>query len=177
MLGFIGGSRFVVHAILTRPVRGLRPRAGARDVLIVGAGDGGQLVLREIVRNAALRYRPVGFADDDPRKRRMRLHGGLKVLGTTDELPRILDETEPQEVIIAIPSAPGTLRARVVGACRDRGIAVRTLPTVFELLQSGDGLMRQVREVQVEDVLGREPVRMELDRVGSYLTSEVVLVR
>ena len=96
---------------------------------------------------------------------------GVKVLGTTDAArPRILDEAEPDEVIIAIPSAPGTLRARVVRACRERGIPVRTLPTVFELLQAGGrDVVRQVREVQVEDVLGREPVRMELDRVGAYL--------
>ena len=95
---------------------------------------------------------------------------GVKVLGATDDLPRILDEAETDEVIIAIPSAPGTLRARVVSACRDRGIPVRTLPTVFELLQTGGGdVVRQVREVRVEDVLGREPVRMELERVGAYL--------
>ena len=145
-------------------------------MLIVGAGDGGQLVLREILRNPELGYRPVGFADDDPRKRGLRLEGGVRVLGRTDELPRILDEAEPDEVMIAIPSAPGTLRARVVTACRERGIPVRTLPTVFELLQTGGDVMRQVRELQVEDVLGREPVRMELERVGAYLTGEVVMV-
>src|SRR6202011_5744391 len=89
---------------------------------------------------------------------------------------RILDEAEPDEVIIAIPSAPGTLRADVVRACRERGIAVRMLPTVFELLQGGPNYVSQVREVRVEDVLGREPVVMELDRVGSYLNGAVVLV-
>ena len=104
-------------------------------MLIVGAGDGGRLVLREIVRNPDLGLSPVGFVDDDPTKHRMRIDG-VRVLGRTDELPRILDEAEPDEVTIAIPSAPGTLRARVVSACRARGIPVRTLPTVFELLQT-----------------------------------------
>ena len=81
-------------------------------------------------------------------------------------------------MIIAIPSAPGSTRARVVRECRLRGIPVRTLPTVFELLQtSGTGtLARQMREVRVEDVLGREPVQMELERVGAYLAGETVLV-
>jgi FlaA1/EpsC-like NDP-sugar epimerase len=88
----------------------------------------------------------------------------------------VLDGAEPDEVIIAIPSAPGELRQRVVTACRDRDIPVRTLPTVFELLSGGLNLMRQVRAVQVEDVLGREPMRLEIDRVGSYLAGEVVLV-
>ncbi|HLM48959.1 MAG TPA: nucleoside-diphosphate sugar epimerase/dehydratase [Solirubrobacteraceae bacterium] len=171
-----GGARFAVRALLERPLLGFRPRHDARDVLIVGAGDGGRLVLREILRNPALRYRPVGFADDDPAKRGSRVEGGLKVLGATDELARILDETQPEEVIIAIPSAPGTLRARVVTACRARGIPVRTLPTVFELLQTGGAMVRQVREVRVEDVLGREPVRMELERVGAYLAGQVVMV-
>jgi FlaA1/EpsC-like NDP-sugar epimerase len=113
--------------------------------------------------------------DDDPRKQGMRV-AGHKVLGTTSDLPRVLDDTEPDEVIIAIPSAPGILRQRVVTACRERGIPVRTLPTTFELLSGGVNLMRQVREVRVEDVLGREPVRVEIDRVGAYLRGRVVLV-
>ena len=103
------------------------------------------------------------------------------MLGTTstEDLNRILDDTEPDEVVIAMPSAPGTLRARVVVACRERGIPVRTTPTVFELLREGSGHMRvtrQLREVRVEDMLGREPVRMELQRVGAYLAGQVVMV-
>jgi FlaA1/EpsC-like NDP-sugar epimerase len=175
-VAFTCGVRLLVSEVFERPVRGFTPKRGARDVLIVGAGDGGRLVLREMVRNPALGYRPVGFADDDPRKRGLRLDHGLRVLGGTDELPRILDEVEPEEVIIAIPSAPGTLRARVVTACRARGIPIRTLPTVFELLAGGANVMRQMRDLKVEDVLGREPVRVELERVGAYLSGQVVMV-
>jgi FlaA1/EpsC-like NDP-sugar epimerase len=98
------------------------------------------------------------------------------VLGSTEELPRVLEDVEPDEVLIAVPSAPGTMRARVVRACRARGVPVRTMPTVFELLQNGGRLMRQVREVRVEDVLGREPVRMEIELVGSYLSGRRVMV-
>jgi len=175
-LVFVGGSRFVARTVYERPLSGFRPQPNARRVLIIGAGDGGRLVLREIVRNPDLGLSPVGFVDDDPTKHRMRIDG-VRVLGRTDELARILDEAEPDEVTIAIPSAPGTLRARVVSACRARGIAVRTLPTVFELLQTGTGnVVRQARPVEVEDILGREPVRMELDRVGRYLQNEVVMV-
>ena len=173
--------RFVVHLAFEGRKRGLRMVKGARDVLVVGGGDGGRLLVRELVRNPMLRLRPVGFLDDDPRKRGMKDEHGLKVLGTTSDadLARVLDNVEPDEVIIAIPSAPGTLRARVVRACRERGIPVRTLPTVFELLQSETGgmqVMRQLRELSIEDILGREPVRMELERVGAYLTGQVVLV-
>jgi FlaA1/EpsC-like NDP-sugar epimerase len=176
MLVFIGGSRFVVHALYERPLSGFRARRDARSVLIVGAGDGGRLLLREIMRNPQLGFRPVGFVDDDPRKQRARIDRGLSVLGTTEELRSVLEDVEPDEVLIAIPSAPGTMRARVVAACRERGVPVRTMPTVFELLQDGGRVLRQVRNVEVEDMLGREPVRMDIDRVGGYLTGRVVLV-
>src|SRR5215218_10099373 len=176
MLVFIGGSRFAVHMLYERPLRGFRAPRDARSVIIVGAGDGGRLLLREILRNPELGYRPVGFVDDDPRKQRARIDRGLSVLGTTADLPRVLEDVEPDEVLIAVPSAPGTMRARVVAACRDRGVPVRTMPTVFELLQTERRLLRQVRPIKVEDMLGREPVRMDLDRVGGYLTGRVVLV-
>ncbi len=144
------------------------------DVLVVGAGSGGQMVVRELRLNPEL-GNPVGFVDDDQRKRGMRLLG-LKVLGDTDDLGAILEKEKPAEVVIAIPSAPGAVRGKVVSECRERGIRVRTLPTVFELLRGGVQLTRQLREVQVEDVLGRDPVVMELDRVGGYLKDKIVLV-
>jgi FlaA1/EpsC-like NDP-sugar epimerase len=174
-LAFITGSRFVVRGLFERPARGPLLERAAREVLIVGAGNGGQQVAGELRRNPGLQSAPIGYVDDDPRKQGMRV-GGHKVLGTTSDLPRVLDDTEPDEVIIAIPSAPGILRQRVVTACRERGIPVRTLPTTFELLSGGVNLMRQVREVRVEDVLGRDPVRVEIDRVGAYLRGRVVLV-
>jgi len=173
---FLAGSRFIVHLLYERPRLGARPRRNARTVLIVGAGDGGRLLLRELLRNPDLNLRPVGFVDDDPRKQRLSVDRGLRVLGTTEDLPEVLDDVEPAEVLIAIPSASGALRSRVVRACRERGVPVRTMPTVFELLQTGGQLMRQVREVRVEDVLGREPVRMEIERVGAYLADRCVMV-
>ena len=181
MLALLGGARFAVHLAVEGRVRTFAVGKGARDVLIVGGGQGGQLVVRELVRNPQIRMRPVGFIDDDPRRRGLKDEHGLKVLGTTqtDDFSRVLDEVEPDQVIIAIPSAPGTLRARVVAACRQRAIPVQTMPTVFELLQDGSGQMqvaRQLREVRVEDVLGREPVLMELERVGAYLAGQVVMV-
>ncbi len=180
-LALLVAVRFAVHLVREGRVYSFHSIKGARDVLIVGGGDGGRLVVRELIRNPQLRLRPVGFIDDDPRKRRLKDEHGLRVLGTTasGDFERALDEVEPDEVVIAIPSAPGTLRARVVTACRKRGIPVRTLPTVFELLQDGAGqmrIMRQLREIRVEDILGREPVRMELERAGAYMVGQVVLV-
>jgi FlaA1/EpsC-like NDP-sugar epimerase len=177
-LVFLVGVRALARSVYERrPLAAFRsPRRDQRAVLIVGAGEGGRLVAREIMRNRELGLVPVGFLDDDPAKRRMRIEG-LRVRGNTEgDLARILDEADPDEVIIAIPSAPGSTRARIVRECRTRGIPVRTLPTVFELLQTRGALARQVREVRVEDVLGREPVHMELERVGAYLGGETVLV-
>ena len=176
-LVFLVGVRAIARSVYERrPLAAFRGGKGARAVLIAGAGEGGRMVAREIMRNRELGLVPVGYVDDDPAKKRLRIEG-LRVRGNTEgDLPRILDEAEPDEVIIAIPSAPGSTRARIVRECRERAIPVRTLPTVFELLQTRGALARQMREVRVEDVLGREPVHMELERVGAYLSGQVVLV-
>jgi len=169
----VAGARLTVRLIVERPTRGARlPK---HEVLVIGAGSGGQMVVRELQLNPALGATAIGFVDDDPRKRGMRMLG-LKVLGSTKQIEQILDETKPDEVVIAIPSAPGTLRARIVAACRDRETPIRTLPTVFELLRGGVQLNKQLREVRVEDVLGREPIVREIDRVGAYLQDKIVLV-
>src|SRR5919106_2102799 len=119
-----GGARLARRSLAERPGRVAQRRRG-RDVLVVGAGSGGQMVVRELQLNPNLGARAIGFVDDDPRKRGMRMLG-LKVLGSTKQIDKILDETNPDEVVIAIPSAPGNLRGRIVAACRDREITVRT---------------------------------------------------
>jgi FlaA1/EpsC-like NDP-sugar epimerase len=172
-LMLITGARLAVRLIVERPSRS--GRLPKHEVLVIGAGSGGQMVVRELQLNPELGATAIGFVDDDPRKRGMRMLG-LKVLGSTKKIAAILDETKPDEVVIAIPSAPGTLRAKVVAACREREIGVRTLPTVFELLRGGVQLNKQLREVRVEDVLGRDPIVRELDRVGAYLRDRIVLV-
>ena len=174
-LALVGGARFLVRAVVERPMRQPLVQTADTEVLVVGAGNGGQQVALELRRNPELSSAVLGFVDDDPRKKGM-LVAGYRVFGTTDDLPRILDDTKPDEVVIAIPSAPGELRLKVVTACRERDIPVRTLPTVFELLSRGSNLLRQVREVKVEDVLGREPVRAEIETVGAYLRDRVVAV-
>ena len=175
-LALVGGVRFLVRAFYERPLRGFKPVKGARRVLIVGAGDGGQLVLREILRNPSLGLNPVGFVDDDPLKRGLRFDG-VRVLGPTVGARRA-SSTRPSPT--RSPSRSRRLPARCARRSSpppaERGIPVRTLPTVFELLLHGGDVVRQARQVQVEDILGREPVRMEIDRVGAYLNNEVVMI-
>ena len=173
-LMLIAGVRLGTRLLKERPERGSRIPRG-REMLVVGAGQGGQMVVRELKLNPNLGETAIGFVDDNPGMTGMKIQG-ISVLGTTDQIESILDETEPDGVVIAIPSAPGALRGKVVAACRERQIPVRTLPTVFELLRGGVQLSQQLREVKVEDVLGRDPVVVELERVGAYLEDQVVLV-
>jgi FlaA1/EpsC-like NDP-sugar epimerase len=173
-LAFITGVRLLARTLIERPGRG-RFVARGREALIVGAGDAGQLIIREMLKTPRLGYTPIGLVDDDPRKRNMRLHG-VRVLGTTDQLPRLLVDNRPDEVIIAIPSGAGEVRQNVVNACRDAGVPVKTLPGVHELITGDLSLSRQLREVQVEDVLGREAVELDIPSIASYITGSTVLV-
>jgi FlaA1/EpsC-like NDP-sugar epimerase len=174
LLALITGARLLARTFIERPGRsGLIARG--KEALIVGAGDAGQLIIKEMLKNRALGYTPIGLVDDDTRKSNLRLHG-VRVLGTTADLPHILSDNRPDEVIIAIPSAAGETRQVIVNACRDAGVPVKTLPAVHELITGDLYLARQLREVQVEDVLGREAVELDVASIASYLTGETVLV-
>jgi FlaA1/EpsC-like NDP-sugar epimerase len=132
-------------------------------------------MVREMQRNRQLHYTPIGFVDDDPRKRRMRIVD-VKVLGTTDDLPHLLRDNRPDEVLIAIPSAPGSVRQHIVESCRAANVPVKTLPGLHELISGDLNLAGQIRPVQVEDVLGRQQVEVDLGLVSSYVKDRVVLV-
>ena len=173
-LVLIGGARFVVRSLVERPARTTDLVARGREVLIVGAGDAGVTLLREMKRNRSLGYVPVGIIDDDPRKKRLRVQG-TRVLGTRDELREILHERRVDEVVIAMPSAPGRVRQEVLEACRSAGVSCKTLPGLLELI-SGEVTVQQLREVRVEDLLGRAPVEVDFARVARYLTGRAVLV-
>lgn len=167
----VGGARFVVRSIIERPGQDADK---AREVLICGAGESGVILLREMTRNRSLGYHPVGLIDDDPRKRRMRLHG-TRVRGTRADLPRLLRELHVDEVIIAMPSAPGRVRNEIVETCRAAGIPCTTLPGLDEMI-TGEVTVSLLREVRVEDVLGRAPVETDFARVARYLNGRSVLV-
>jgi FlaA1/EpsC-like NDP-sugar epimerase len=172
-LAFVAGSRLLARTLMERPSGGLVARG--REVIVVGAGDAGDAVIKEMHRSRHLAYTPIGLIDDDPRKKNFRLHG-VRVLGTIEDLPHVLRDNRPDELIIAMPTAPGETRRRVVEMARKAGVPVKTLPGLFELILGDVNLTGQIRPVQVEDVLGREPVEVDLAAIGSYLRGETVLV-
>src|SRR5207302_6885833 len=174
LLAFVAGTRLLARSLIERPGAASLVARG-REVVIAGAGDAAQLVIREMQRAPGLGYTPIGLVDDDPRKKNLRLHG-VRVLGTTDELAQILRENRPDEVLIAIPSASGEERRRIVEVARDAGIPVKTLPGLYELISGDVNLTGQIRPVEVQDVLGREPVEVDLVEIASYLAGETVLV-
>ncbi len=174
LLAFVAGARMLARTLMERPTaRGLVARG--KEVIVVGAGDAAQLIVKEMLRSPSLGYTPIGFVDDDPRKKNLRLHN-VRVLGTTLELPRLLHDNRPDEVLIAIPSASGEVRQRVVDITRKTSVPVKTLPGIYELISGEADLAGQIRPVQVEDVLGREPVEVDLPAVAAYLADATVLV-
>jgi FlaA1/EpsC-like NDP-sugar epimerase len=173
LLAFVAGSRLLARTVMERPKSGLVARG--KEVLIVGAGDAGQLILRELQRSKVLDYTPIGLVDDNPRWRGNRLHG-VRVLGATSDLRTILRNNRPDEVLIAIPSAPGEVRQRVVEIAREENVPVKTLPGLYELLRGDLDLAGQIRPVQVEDLLGRQPVDVDFGAIASYLQGQTVLV-
>ncbi len=173
-LAFIAGTRLLARTLIERPSGGLVARG--KEVIVVGAGDAGDSIIRELLRNRALGYTPIGLVDDDPRKKNLRMHG-VRVLGTTDDLPHVIRDNKPDEILIAMPSAGGVARQKVVEIARANRVPVKTLPALYEIFsEDDDPLAPHLRPVEVEDVLGREPVEVDLDAIAAYLRDETVLV-
>ena len=171
-LVLIGGSRFALRILAEQSGT---PRNGAgRKVLIVGAGDAGALVVRELQKNSQLNLSPVGFLDDDLAKQKQQIHG-VQVIGRLSELAQVLDSHRVDEVVIAIPSAPGSVIRQVSNICRLKGMSYRTMPGIYELI-GGKVSVNRLREVDITDLLRREPARVDDRLVGTSLSGKRVLV-
>lgn len=149
------------------------PRQPTIRALIIGAGEAGNLLVREMVRFPT-GYRPVGFLDDDPAKEGARIHG-VRVLGRVRDLARIAGEYRADEIIIAIPSAgPKELRG-LISQCERSGLRFKVLPGILEVL-AGDVRVGQLRDVRIEDLLGRDPIELELPELAEDLRGRSVLI-
>ena len=145
-----------------------------RRVLIIGAGDSGALMARQILAHPELKMLPVAFLDDNPRLHGLRVHG-VAVLGGIDDIPKVIEDVQANEVLISMPSASGGQTRRAVERVMELGLHVRIVPSIAQLVQ-GTSILDSVREVEVTDLLGREPVQIDQDAVSKLILGERVLV-
>lgn len=171
-LVLIGGSRFALRLLSEQSHA---PRDGkAKRALIIGAGDAGALVVRELQKSSQLNLVPIGFLDDDPAKQNHQIYG-ISVIGKVEKIASVLENQQVDEVVIAIPSAPGNIIRLVNDACRQKGIPSRTMPGIYELL-GGKVSVNRLREVDITDLLRRKPVKVDDQLVGANITGKRILV-
>ena len=170
--GMTAGARLCVR--LAFEFFRLPNRAARNGLSIYGAGDAGVNLLREIHQNPALSYEIVGFIDDDPAKAG-RLIYRVKVFGTGAELASVVASQSVEMVLIALPSVNGTQMTAILNHCHEAGICYKTIPGLAEIIDD-NRLASQIRDVAVEDLLGRNPVRLEEDAIRCALQGKVVLV-
>ena len=142
--------------------------------LIVGAGNAGEALLREIHRMPVAQYEVIGFIDDEPAKQGINIHG-IPVLGTVEQLPRICKDRNIEEIAIAMPSASPPQLRRVIQVCTGTKIRFRTVPSITDIA-SGKFTVSQIRDVDINDLLGREVVQLDLDLIEAYVRAKTILV-
>lgn len=172
---FIGGIRMAVRLYKegTGKIK-LKASSDAKNVLIVGAGDAGEMILREMQHNPKLGYNPVGFVDDDRSKRKETIHG-VAVLGNTRDMCRVVRDYSVDEVVVALPSATGKAMRRIVNTCKRAGVKFKTLPFIGNLID-GKVSVSQIRDVDIEDLLGRDAVDLDMSLIGKELANKVIMV-
>ncbi|MGV8119714.1 MAG: polysaccharide biosynthesis protein [Candidatus Xenobiia bacterium LiM19] len=167
---FLGGIRFILR-IASQEMAPSRVQAGKR-VLIVGANDVGEMALRELQRHRLSGYLPVGFIDDDPSRKNVVIHG-VPVLGGKEDLYRLIEERHIDELIIAF-SSPSLVRS-IVTQCEKLKVGLKIIPSLSEIID-GRVAVNQIREVQIQDLLEREPVSLDMERISSYIKDKRIMI-
>jgi FlaA1/EpsC-like NDP-sugar epimerase len=171
----LGGLRFTVRFRREWVISRVNAKNTLRQkILIVGAGAAGSMIVREIHRELAANYQPVGFIDDDPEKSGHTMHG-VPILGGRSAIPNLIRQYEIDEVIIALPSASRQEIRDILEICQAAAVRIMLVPPVTEII-NGMVSMKQLRDVDIEDLLGREPVRIDLAGIAGYLNHETVLI-
>lgn len=170
-LGAIGASRlmFKINLDLVTESKG-----GRENLLIVGAGDAGAMLARELEQNDAATISIVGFVDDDEKKQKGRL-AGFPILGTIRDLPAVVRRHKVDTIVIAIPSADGDAIRQIDRQCRKTGANVRIMPGIYEMI-SGEAGMGELREIRLEDLLRRDPIQLDFDQITGYIAGKTVLI-
>ena len=176
----VGGYRISIRLFLSRkdsqfsfPFKRITD-AGMKRLLLIGAGDSGEDLIREIRKNPNLKYDVVGLIDDDPSKLNQTIHG-VPVLGTLNDMGQIVKMNKINELIIAIPSASTIEMRRMVNFCESTGAPYKTIPGMGELIE-GKISVSAIRDVRYEDLLGRKQVELDMEQIGGYLSGKRVMV-
>ncbi|MHC1740782.1 MAG: polysaccharide biosynthesis protein [Anaerolineaceae bacterium] len=171
----VGGVRFVIRMVAdSQSSISNNQKKTSKRALIIGAGDAGALVVKELQKNPELNLIPVGFLDDNKIKMSQQIHG-VPVVGTLADIGKIVESKKVDEVIIAIPSAGGKVIRLVADVCRAKGIPFRTMPGIYELI-GGKVSVSRLREVDIADLLRRPPSYIKGELVGSVISGKLVLV-
>ena len=170
---FVGGSRFILRTFNgVTPM--LRRPEGVRNVMVIGAGEAGSLVIQEFKKHPDLKMRPVVLIDDDVNKHGMRIHG-VRVFGGRNIIPEMVQKKNIKEIVIAMPSIARLQIRVIVSICRETKCKLKIVPGVYEVLD-GKVSINRIRDVKIEDLLGREPVKVNLEEISGYIKDKVVLV-
>jgi len=174
-----GGVRMLIRSFYEKDIESIKnlfsmDKDHLTKVLIVGAGDAGEKILREIMDNDTLHYDVVGFVDDDIKKQGLTIHG-VRVLGIVDSLPKIFKKESIQQILIAVPSASGEQVRRIVDACQHCNATYKILPGIGELID-GRVSIKLLRDINYEDLLGRPPVHLNVKDIRNSLDGKTVLV-
>jgi FlaA1/EpsC-like NDP-sugar epimerase len=171
---FVGGTRFSVKMGEYLEARTKKGSVFRKRILIAGAGASGEVVLREIYSSSKLTLDPVGFVDDSNEKVGTVIRG-VKVLGSLNDIPELVSRYGIQEVIIAMPTAPGSVIRQTVKLCETAGVISKSVPGIYEML-NGQASINRIREVNIEDLLRREPVEINIEQVEKMIAGKKVLV-
>lgn len=172
----VGGLRFGVRSLwqLASSLTREEERTERKRLLVVGAGDAGEMLLREMLRMYSHRYHPVGVLDDDRRKIGHNIHG-VPVVGVVDQVAAVVKALQIHEIVIAIPTANGKQMRRILDLCKPTGVSIRTIPGIDKVVD-GHVTMNQLRNVDIEDLLGRDPVTLDNRSLVEFLEGRVVMV-
>ena len=153
---------------------GNHSKKAAKRIMIVGAGTSGSVILKEMTTSSLVNGCVVCFVDDDKNKAGKFLNG-VPVAGNRNDIPRLAEEYKIDEIYIAIPSASARERKAIIEICRETGCQVKILPGIYQLI-NGEVSIAKLRNVEIEDLLGRDPIRVNLDEIMGYVSGKVVLV-
>lgn len=171
-LAFVAGVRFFIRIFRNQGRLGRSKHS--KRIMIIGAGEAGVMVVKELSRNKRLGIEPVCFIDDDPDKKNQLIHG-VKVLGGKEEIATLISQYDIDEAIIAMPSVSSEVRREYIKLATREGIIVKTVPGVYEIL-GGDVEITTLRNVKIEDLLGRNEVELDESKIFDFVNEKVVLI-